>query len=61
MMPEPITQANRKKEPMPSAAMRRQSGAWSGKRWLRVFNLANAPQPLAQRHLVDAFERQGEE
>ena len=37
MIPEPITQANRKKEPRPSAASRRASGGESAKRRLRIF------------------------
>src|SRR5688572_29894075 len=56
MIPEPITQANRKNEPTPSAAIRRVSGAVSGKRRLRVFHSADFPELRANRHLVDAFQ-----
>src|SRR5687768_10597584 len=60
MMPDPMTVANRKKEPSPSAARRRASGRASAK-LLRLPRPANLFQSAGKRKLVEAFQRQGEE
>src|SRR5687767_10178947 len=56
MIPEPITQANRKKAPIPSAASRRPSGGvGSDSGWLRI-RLADIAEARLQAQLVDAFQ-----
>src|SRR5687768_7105120 len=57
MIPEPITQANRKKAPSPSAAIRRPSrGVGSDSGWLRILRLADIAEARLQAQLVDAFQ-----
>src|SRR6202007_1062023 len=59
MIPEPITAANRKNAPSPSAATRRASGGGSG--CIRVPGPTDLAQPRLQAQLVDAFQWKGEE
>src|SRR5687768_12162977 len=57
MIPEPMTQANKKTDPTPSAASRRASGPGSGIR-AGPLGHALARANLAQAELVEAFRRQ---
>ena len=60
MIPEPMTVANRKKEPRPSAAIRRPSGS-SANDVLRLGGLSNLLQFPLQCQLVEALKGKREE
>src|SRR5438094_3338904 len=58
MMPEPITQANRKKEPKASAPRRLANANCSGNGHIRVPDHADLLQPRLQAQPVETLERQ---